>query len=367
MADAPQFLISQQQVMIPKEDYSPSRTLYNATTNSSRSEDAQRRIRTITRLTNNNNTSSKIPLVELIHTDPKCVEPGIGRSRLQIVESIHLDDESLTHPPNRKIPKIIHMTAKTRCMPKAFSDNVQKWQHFANHSFYLHDEEAVDRLLQKYWPEFPHLQLVQQCMISGAAKADLWRYLVLWEYGGIYADIDSAPGPKFVDPNGTVVIDDSEDAWFVVERIGVMSQYFMAASPKHPYLYLCVMHCLSRLLEEKNVGNQYVPVVTGPGTTKSAMIYFMQSQNNEAAYQTVKAGTYAGIGNRTLRVRGSKRKTDLWIRRNALDVRTKAEGYAAMGMTHFSQSKNPLLFNVSCYEHLYNEEYKRTVRRARLG
>jgi mannosyltransferase OCH1-like enzyme len=81
-------------------------------------------------------------------------------------------------------------------MTPPFLKNLDKWR-FPGYGFYFHDEAAMDRLLDKYWPEFPQLQWLQHCMISGAAKADLWRLLVLWEYGGIYTDIDNAPALGF--------------------------------------------------------------------------------------------------------------------------------------------------------------------------
>jgi mannosyltransferase OCH1-like enzyme len=79
------------------------------------------------------------------------------------------------------------------------------------HNLYVHDDEALNSL-------------------PGTALADLWQCLVLYQYGGIYADINSAPGHLF--QNGMVIVDDN-DAWFVVERIGTLSQYFMALSTKH--------------------------------------------------------------------------------------------------------------------------------------
>jgi len=36
---------------------------------------------------------------------------------------------------------------------------------------------------------------------GGTAKADIWRLLVLWEYGGIYTDMDNAPGNNEVMQN----------------------------------------------------------------------------------------------------------------------------------------------------------------------
>jgi hypothetical protein len=49
-------------------------------------------------------------------------------------------------------------------------------------------------------------------------------------------------------------IHDMDDGCFVIERIGIMSQYFMAASPKHPFHCICVMRCLSHLLDVTKVG-----------------------------------------------------------------------------------------------------------------
>jgi hypothetical protein len=86
---------------------------------------------------------------------------------------------------SRKIPKMVHMTSKSRCFTPNFVENIKKWE-FPDHELYIHDDEAVERLLSKYWRSFPHIPIARKCLRSGAGLADLWRYLVLWEYGGIY-------------------------------------------------------------------------------------------------------------------------------------------------------------------------------------
>jgi len=107
----------------------------------------------------------------------------------------------------RKIPYTIHMTSKSRCFSTNFYDNIQFWRTLAPtiqqrgeqqgqeqqqqqqqhpYSIYLHDDDAVNRLLSQNWELFPHMNLARKCLRSGAGLADLWRYLVLWEYGGIY-------------------------------------------------------------------------------------------------------------------------------------------------------------------------------------
>jgi Glycosyltransferase sugar-binding region containing DXD motif len=164
----------------------------------------------------------RIPLEELINSQSNVTCDPAGKPWRRLIQStlwpealqfpqqsphqnnsVHNDNSSGSSSRRRKIPNMVHVTSKTRCMTPPFRDNLDKWR-FPGYGFYVHDEDAMDRLLAKYWPEFPHLQWIQQhCMITGAAKADLWRLLVLWEYGGIYTDIDNAPGPGF--QNGTAI------------------------------------------------------------------------------------------------------------------------------------------------------------------
>jgi mannosyltransferase OCH1-like enzyme len=46
-------------------------------------------------------------------------------------------------------------------------------------------------------------------VVAGAAKADLWRYAVLWTYGGAYVDDDSdigTPFDKMIEPTDSLII-----------------------------------------------------------------------------------------------------------------------------------------------------------------
>ena len=179
-------------------------------------------------------------------------------------------DSSSFEKNQRRIPKVIHMTSKTRCMTHAFATNVDSWR-FEGHSLFIHDDDAVRRLLNRWWPEFPNIHDIQNCMIPGAAIADLWRYVILWEYGGIYTDIDNAPGPWLWNETGSVITN-TTDALFEQERGGFPSQYFFAASSHHPVMYLAVQNALLRVMEVQSIMKQYVPFVTGPGAIKSAVV-----------------------------------------------------------------------------------------------
>ena len=141
--------------------------------------------------------------------------------------------ESLV-PPGRKIPKVVHVTSKTRCFTEDFARNVERWR-FEGYSLFVHDDPSVERLLAaRRWPQFPLLREARACLSHGAAVADLWRYLVIWEYGGIYTDIDDAPGSLFA--NGTR-IKDKADAFFEVDRTDPPSQYFFAGEMRTQNIY----------------------------------------------------------------------------------------------------------------------------------
>ena len=79
-----------------------------------------------------------------------------------------LDNES----NQRKVPKVVHMTSKTPCVTQNFEKNIKGW-YFDDHSFFLHDDDAVDRFFNRDWPEFPLLQESLSCIVSGAGKADM--------------------------------------------------------------------------------------------------------------------------------------------------------------------------------------------------
>lgn len=246
---------------------------------------------------------------------------------------------------SRRIPKIIHMTSKTRCVTKAFAENMKTW-HFDDYSVFLHDDEAIARLFRTDWPEFPLLKDTINCITSGAGFADLWRYLILWKYGGIYTDIDNAPGPLF--KNGTL-IKENDDAFFEVEAAKFPSQYFLAASPHHPAMYMAVQNAIQHLFNEQNIVKQYVPLTTGPGALKWGVHYAIGN-----AY--VLPGTYPSfdprrsitfVGNRTTAMRRN------YINRG--NVQSTREEYVGMNMTHYHYAgRQKGLPEKSCLEIMFD-------------
>src|SRR5262245_34059765 len=89
---------------------------------------------------------------------------------------------------DQRIPKIIWQTMKTNVVPKIISDSCNSWiDENPEYEYRFFDDKDIYEFIKK---EFPQYLRVYKKIKYGAGKADLWRYLVIYRYGGIYADID---------------------------------------------------------------------------------------------------------------------------------------------------------------------------------
>ena len=250
--------------------------------------------------------------------------------------------------------------------------HLRKW-YFPNHSFYFHDDDAVDALMSEPWidrvfrtgrvhpnetsncswehgypPNVPPRQVINKCVTSGATKADLWRYALLYRYGGIYSDIDNSPTGF----NGET-IKKHDDFFGTIEKLGILGQYFLASSPRHPYLRHIMNDALDHLRMSENVMDNLPEKWTGPGAVKRGFCFFMEAANvTNDGY--ISSGVYVGDENRSVTVMGSKNREKEYIVRNGLGNQ-KEELYKALNVSHFSdvrkQNRNKKDV-VSCEEHL---------------
>ena len=206
-----------------------------------------------------------------------------------------------------KIPKIVHQTSKSRCLHPKLIDATRRWQTLDDHSYYFHDDDALMTIFLQEFPKFPHLAMIAKaCLVDGTLRADVWRYLVIWVYGGMYADLDSPPNhftAKTIRPN--------DDAFFVVEHYGLLSQYFMAASPRHPVMYYALHVALKNLLRAEDIGRVSAPGETGPHCLHQAFQLFMNDVGiilPNLNKGNVTAGYYRGTGGRSITAVGKAKE-----------------------------------------------------------
>lgn len=286
----------------------------------------------------NKNHLTPLPLAELVQSEKarsiKC--PGDASPIL---------DKIVDGTSSKKIPQIIHITAKSRCATPKVQSIVNQWR-FEGHSLYFHDDEAVERLASHPLSQelFPSLNETLKCVTNGATKSDLWRYLVLYTYGGIYTDVDNTPTGFNAD-----TISEEDDSFFVIESLGIVSQFFIASSPHHPLMRLSLESGLRSLRGTVNVMRNNPAKTTGPAALKKGFITFMNGTSN--GYIT--AGKYTGMNNKTVTAIGEKTNPKEYINRGGLDAGSKRQYYSAMGMQHFHDTNTlSSTGRISCMEHL---------------
>ena len=86
------------------------------------------------------------------------------------------------------ISKIIHQTWKSYLLPKNMDFCVNSWKiKNLDYKYYLWSDEDIFNFVTEYYPQY--LNLLNNAKL-GIQKADIFRILALYHYGGIYVDID---------------------------------------------------------------------------------------------------------------------------------------------------------------------------------
>lgn len=291
---------------------------------------------------------TKRPLSTLVRSSEEVVCP---EGLVAVTDDVHPRSSTAA----RRIPRIVHQTSRSRCLTPRLAELTESWR-LPEHEYYFHDDRAVDWFLtKKPWPMFPHLSAVAKCVTQGTIRADLWRYLVLYEYGGIYADLDSKPNAF----DGQEIGPDT-DALFTVDQYHLLSQYFIAASPRHPILYYAVHDALINLLGAKDIAGVNAALTTGPHALHRGFQAFMMDAGTRipdirAGVFAVAAGVYFGTDNRSATVIGRAGRQDEFVVREAIRREEKTREYRRMGMTHFlDDAKNSS--GVSCLRALRKQQ-----------
>lgn len=106
----------------------------------------------------------------------------------------------------QKIPRIIWQTMKTNLVPAPMKSYADSWIDLnPEYEYRFFDDNDIISFLKTDFPDY--LEGYRK-LKYGASKADLWRYLIIYKYGGIYADMDCrciTPLREWIDPNAAFV------------------------------------------------------------------------------------------------------------------------------------------------------------------
>jgi mannosyltransferase OCH1-like enzyme len=153
-----------------------------------------------------------------------------------------------------KIPRNIFQTWETKHFSSEFDILTQTWKYKnPNYAYFLFDSNDREDFIKKYFDE--NIYRAYCRIIPGAFKADLWRYCILFIYGGVYVDIDTIclnNIDSFLDKDieFMTTIDLNNCPYYGTYNL---SNAFIASIPRHPIL----MDCIKRIVY--NIENNIIP------------------------------------------------------------------------------------------------------------
>lgn len=157
-----------------------------------------------------------------------------------------------------KIPKYVFQTWKEKDISKDMRQTIlQLRNQHKDYDFYLYDDKMCrDFIIQHFDDDVLN---AFDTLIPGAFKADLWRYCVLYIYGGVYMDIKL----QFINGfNLNILIDNECYPMDIPQRQHGVWQGFLICKPQNEILKKCIYRICSHV-KDKFYGNSYL-YVTGP-------------------------------------------------------------------------------------------------------
>jgi mannosyltransferase OCH1-like enzyme len=193
------------------------------------------------------------------------------------------------------IPKIIHQTSGNKVLPDVVQEQIARFRSL-NPGWeyrYYNDAAVEDYILQNFPEHYPVLRSINPRY--GAAKADLFRYLLMYREGGVYLDIKSTftrpldevlrPDDRYLLSHWSNTSSSRYKQWGTYDEIanprGEFLQCFIICTPKHAFLEAVVERVTKNLTHydrtRDGVGKRLVHV-TGPVAYTLAITPLLQTQ-----------------------------------------------------------------------------------------
>ena len=259
----------------------------------------------------------------------RCPDPLVPFENIIVRSS----SSSSSSPPRLLIPRILHVSYKSRCLPRDIANHLRLWSRaLPNYSIFLHDDESVHKLMygddtndddtndddddddvddddekddsstnnpqRREWTHLfgPHFYDALNCvLLKGVMTIDVWRILILYKYGGIYTDTDNAPILPTFHESYPIRPDAYSFFVFATPKHGRLSHWFFASEPSHPILTFAMERILHQVVHMADIKNPTVMHVTGPYTLQTAYMQFLANTTTTTTttppYTTVVSGT----------------------------------------------------------------------------
>jgi mannosyltransferase OCH1-like enzyme len=150
---------------------------------------------------------------------------------------------------------------------------VVSWKKYQpEYNYYFYDDEACERFMKDKMRD--DIYKAYQILPMAVMKADLFRYCIIYYYGGIYADTDTICLLKpdlFINNSLLTIVPENETH---------LCQWIFSAPKESPILKSIIDLSVERiLLEEEFKGEHIIHHLTGPGVFTEGIEKYLKEQN----------------------------------------------------------------------------------------
>ena len=166
---------------------------------------------------------------------------------------------------SRIVPYKIHQTFKTTKVPINMYNAVRSWiDKNINYNYYFYDDNDIDEIIKEYDCEGMDINREQLLyaynkMNTGAGKADIFRYLILYKEGGCYFDIDTKCVNKL---DG--FIEEDDELVSGIGREGDLHQWGMIYKRKHAFVKRALELSVYNIIHKRFINTRSLVGLTGP-------------------------------------------------------------------------------------------------------
>ena len=160
---------------------------------------------------------------------------------------------------------------------RQLSKSVYSWAKFNNHNFNynFYNDDMCEQFIKNIAPYINKDIYNAYCKLPiSVMKADLWRYCIIYHFGGIYADTDTickASPSLFI--NGSLLT-------IVPENSCHLCQWVFAAPKGSPILKSVIDLSVERILSIKEIkGEHIIHQLTGPGVFTDGIEKYLKEHN----------------------------------------------------------------------------------------
>ena len=159
------------------------------------------------------------------------------------------------------IPKNIFQTHKSidyiNSKPKLVNA-INSWKKHRQFNYYFFNDSQCENFIKKHFPN--KIYLAYKKLPMAVMRADLWRYCVIYKYGGIYADTDAIclNNPNFFINDTNLIL--------APENNVHLCQWTFSAPKNSPILKQIIELSVIKILSIKEIkGEHIIHELTGPG------------------------------------------------------------------------------------------------------